>query len=53
MASAAKRGDVVYTSDFTDLQRLQAAFPRAGPFRLNEQSVRTFLLEFRPPCAPS
>jgi hypothetical protein len=27
MASAAKRGDVVYTSDFTDLQRLQAAFP--------------------------
>jgi predicted nucleic acid-binding protein len=27
MASAARRGDVVYTSDFDDLQRLQAAFP--------------------------
>ena len=27
MASAARRGDVVYTSDITDLQRLQAFFP--------------------------
>jgi hypothetical protein len=27
MASAALRGDVVYTSDFTDLQRLRAFFP--------------------------
>jgi predicted nucleic acid-binding protein len=27
MASAARRGDIVYTSDFDDLQRLQAAFP--------------------------
>lgn len=27
MASAARRGDVVYTSDFTDLQRLLAYFP--------------------------
>lgn len=27
MASAARRGDVVYTSDFTDLERLQAYFP--------------------------
>ena len=27
MASAARRGDVVYTSDFDDLQRLQAVFP--------------------------
>ena len=27
MASAARRGDVVYTSDFEDLQRLQAVFP--------------------------
>jgi predicted nucleic acid-binding protein len=27
MASAARRGDVVYTSDFADLQRLRAAFP--------------------------
>ena len=27
MASAARRGDVVYTSDFGDLQRLQTAFP--------------------------
>jgi predicted nucleic acid-binding protein len=27
MASAARRGDVVYTSDFQDLTRLQAHFP--------------------------
>lgn len=27
MASAARRGDIVYTSDFEDLQRLQAVFP--------------------------
>ena len=27
MASAAQRGDIVYTSDFKDLQRLQARFP--------------------------
>jgi predicted nucleic acid-binding protein len=27
MASAARRGDVVYTSDFEDLLRLQAHFP--------------------------
>jgi len=27
MASAARRGDVVYTSDFTDLEHLQAYFP--------------------------
>lgn len=27
MASAAQRGDLVYTSDFADLQRLQAHFP--------------------------
>jgi predicted nucleic acid-binding protein len=27
MASAAQRGDIVYTSDFLDLQRLQARFP--------------------------
>jgi hypothetical protein len=27
MASAARRGDVVYTSDFGDLQRLQSVFP--------------------------
>ena len=27
MASAAQRGDVVYTSDFADLQRLQTCFP--------------------------
>ena len=27
MASAARRGDVVYTSDFDDLQRLQSVFP--------------------------
>lgn len=27
MASAAQRGDIVYTSDFADLQRLQARFP--------------------------
>lgn len=27
MASAARRGDVVYTSDAEDLQRLQARFP--------------------------
>ena len=27
MASAARRGDVVYTSDFADLERLQVYFP--------------------------
>ena len=27
MASAASRGDVVYTSDFEDLERLHAFFP--------------------------
>lgn len=27
MASAARRGDVVYTSDFDDLDRLRACFP--------------------------
>lgn len=27
MASAARRGDVVYTSDFSDLERLRAFFP--------------------------
>ena len=27
MASAAQRGDVVFTSDFEDLQRLQQRFP--------------------------
>ena len=27
MASAARRGDVVYTSDFDDLDRLKKAFP--------------------------
>lgn len=27
MASAAQRGDIVYTSDFADLQRLQSCFP--------------------------
>lgn len=28
MASAAQRGDIVYTSDVDDLERLRAAFPR-------------------------
>jgi hypothetical protein len=27
MASAARRGDVVYTSDFADLDRLRSFFP--------------------------
>jgi hypothetical protein len=27
MASAARRGDVVHTSDFEDLERLRAVFP--------------------------
>lgn len=27
MASAAQRGDILYTSDFADLQRLQVRFP--------------------------
>lgn len=27
MASAARRGDIVYTADFPDLSRLQARFP--------------------------
>jgi hypothetical protein len=27
MASAARRGDVVYTSDFDDLDRLRSHFP--------------------------
>jgi hypothetical protein len=27
MSSAASRGDVVYTSDFDDLERLRAFFP--------------------------
>ncbi len=27
MASAARRGDVVYTSDFRDLERLRSYFP--------------------------
>jgi len=27
MASAASRGDVVYTSDFDDLERLRSFFP--------------------------
>ena len=27
MASAARRGDIVYTSDFVDLERLQVYFP--------------------------
>lgn len=27
MASASRRGDLVYTSDFTDLERLRAFFP--------------------------
>ena len=31
MASAARRGDVVYTSDFEDLARLQHPAPRRPP----------------------
>jgi len=34
MASAASRGDMVLTSDLTDLLRLRAAFPNARPVRL-------------------
>lgn len=32
MASAAQRGDVVYTSDFEDLDRLRAFFPTVRIF---------------------
>jgi predicted nucleic acid-binding protein len=32
MASAAQRGDYVYTSDIADLQRLQQAFPQVRLF---------------------
>jgi predicted nuclease of predicted toxin-antitoxin system len=34
MASAAARGDVVYTSDFDDLMRLRAHFPAVRGLRL-------------------
>lgn len=33
MASAAQRGDIVFTSDFPDLQKLQQAFPNVRLFR--------------------
>lgn len=33
MASAAQRGDVVYTSDYDDLDRLRAAFPSVTVLR--------------------
>lgn len=33
MASAAQRGDIVYTSDFDDLSRLRAAFPEVTVLR--------------------
>jgi predicted nucleic acid-binding protein len=33
MASAAQRGDVVYTSDFEDLHKLQAHFPSVRVLR--------------------
>ena len=33
MASAAQRGDVVFTSDLSDLQRLQRVFPDVKLFR--------------------
>lgn len=34
MASAAQRGDVVYTSDFDDLQRLRRQFPAVKVLRI-------------------
>ena len=34
MASAARRGDVVYTSDVDDLERLQAFFPSVRIFHV-------------------
>lgn len=34
MASAAQRGDLVYTSDFEDLQRLQSYFPNVRVMRV-------------------
>lgn len=34
MASAARRGDIVYTSDFDDLQRLTVHFPSVRVFRI-------------------
>jgi hypothetical protein len=34
MASAAQRGDTVYTSDYDDLSRLQAAFPSVRVLRM-------------------
>ncbi|MEM7607188.1 MAG: PIN domain-containing protein [Myxococcota bacterium] len=34
MASAAQRGDVVYTSDVRDLERLRGAFPEVRVFRV-------------------
>ena len=34
MASAAQRGDIVYTSDFADLSRLQAHFPSVRVLRI-------------------
>jgi len=33
MASAAQRGDVVYTSDFDDLDKLRQVFPRVTVLR--------------------
>jgi predicted nuclease of predicted toxin-antitoxin system len=33
MASAAQRGDVVYTSDFNDLERLRNHFPNVRVLR--------------------
>jgi predicted nucleic acid-binding protein len=34
MASAARRGDVVYTSDFEDLERLRSYFPAVRVLRV-------------------
>ena len=34
MASAARRGDIVYTSDFDDLERLRAVFPAVRVLRV-------------------
>jgi predicted nucleic acid-binding protein len=34
MASAARRGDLVYTSDFDDFQRLGTHFPTVRVFRI-------------------
>jgi predicted nuclease of predicted toxin-antitoxin system len=34
MASAARRGDIVYTSDFDDLNRLRGCFPSVRVLRV-------------------